>query len=107
MTKVELTHKSMQLNYQFPVQVGELKATLTAGVWVYHKEKEENTYDCEFLDINEITYMGMEIKGYENLTKFKKFHKEMGIDFDFELNKEFEKVMTKTRLDKLVKEIKF
>jgi hypothetical protein len=31
----------------------------------------------------------------------------MGIDFDFELNKEFEKVMTKTRLDKLVKEIKF
>ena len=107
MTKVELMHKSMQLNYQFDVQVGELKAKLTACVWVYRKEKEENTYDCEFLDINEITYMGIEIKGYENLSKFKKFHKEMGIDFDLALNVEFEKVMTKNRLDKLVKEIKF
>jgi hypothetical protein len=106
MTKVELTHKSMNLNYEFDIQVGELKARLQAGVWVYKKD-DGNTYDCEFMDTLNITYMGMEIKGYENWTKFKKFHKEMGIDFDTALNKEFEKVMTKERLDKLVKEIKF
>lgn len=106
MTKVVLTHKSMCLNYQFPVQVGELKVTLQAGVWV-HKSDDKNTYDCEFMDVLNITYMGIEIKGYEDWTKFKKFHKEMGIDFDKALDTEFEKVMTKERLDKLVKDIKF
>jgi hypothetical protein len=106
MTKVVLTHKSMNLQYEFDVQVGELKATLQATVWV-HKNDNENTYDCEFMDVDNITYMGMEIKGYENWIKFKKFHKEMGIDFDTLLDKEFEKVMTKERLDKLVKDIKF
>ena len=104
MTKVVLTHKSMCLNYQ--VQVGELKVTLQAGVWV-HKSDDKNTYDCEFMDVLNITYMGIEIKGYEDWTKFKKFHKEMGIDFDKALDTEFEKVMTKERLDKLVKDIKF
>jgi hypothetical protein len=106
MTKVELTHKSMYLNYEFDVQVGELKARLQAAVWV-HKKDDGNTYDCEFMDTLNITYMGIEIKGYEDWTKFKKFHKEMGIDFDKALDKEFEKVMTKERLDKLVKDIKF
>lgn len=107
MTKVELTHKSMNLQYSFDVKVGELTAKLTAGVWVYHKEKEENTYDCEFQDVCNISYMGMEIKGYDNWRKFKDFHKSMGINFDELLDKEFEKVMTKDRLDKLVKEVKF
>jgi hypothetical protein len=106
MTKVVLTHKSMHLQYEFDVQVAELKATLQATVWVY-KNDDKNTYDCEFMDVDNITYMGIEIKGYENWTKFKKFHKEMGIDFDKALDTEFEKVMTKERLDKLVKDIKF
>jgi hypothetical protein len=107
MTKVELTHKSMHLMYSFDVQVGELKAKLQAGVWVYKDKGGENTYDCEFNDSEEITYMGVPIEGYQNWKKFREFHKGIGIDFDTALDKEFEKVMTKERLDKLVKEIKF
>jgi hypothetical protein len=107
MTKVVLTHKSMCLNYEFDVQVGELKATLQATVWVTPKKDGGCDYECEFMDIINTTYMGIEIKGYEDWNKFKKFHKEMGIDFGKALDTEFEKVMTKEKLDKLVKDIKF
>ena len=107
MTKVTLTHKSMCLNYEFDVRIGELKATLVAGVWVYPKKEGGNSYDCEFQDTTNISYMGMEIKGYDNWKKFRDFHGEMGINFTELLDKEFEKVMTKDKLDKLVNEIKF
>jgi hypothetical protein len=59
------------------------------------------------MDTLNTTYMGIEVNGYDNWLKFRKFHKEMGIDFDTLLGKEFEKVMTKEKLDKLVKDIKF
>ena len=65
------------------------------------------TWDCDFTDVNDIFYMDVIIDGYENWRKFKQFHNDMGIDFDIALDKEFAKVMTKTRLDKLVKEVKF
>jgi hypothetical protein len=107
-TKVTLTHKSMCLNYEFDVQIGELKATLVAGVWVYpKKEGGGNKYECEFQDVNTIPYMDIEIKGYDDWCKFRKFHKEMGIDFDIALNNEFNKVMTDEKLSQLVKNIKF
>lgn len=107
MTKVELTHKSLHLQYEFDVQVGELKARLQAGVFVHKNKDGENTYDSDFRDVDNISYMGIEIKGYDDWKKFRAFHKEMGINFDAALDVEFNKVMTKERLDKLVKEIKF
>jgi hypothetical protein len=106
-TKVTLTSKSMCLNYEFDVQVGELKATLHAGVWVTPKKDGGNNCDCEFQDVTNISYMGMEIKGYENWTKFKKFHADMGIKFDELLDQEFYKVITDEKLSQLVKNIKF
>jgi hypothetical protein len=107
-TKVKLTSKSMCLNYEFDVQIGELKATLQAGVWVTpKKEGEGNSYDCEFQDVTNISYMGMEIKGYDNWKKFRDFHGEMGINFTELLDQEFHKVMTDEKLNKLVNEIKF
>jgi hypothetical protein len=51
--------------------------------------------------------MDVAIEGYENWRKFKTFHNGIGIDFDIALDKEFTKVMTKAKLDKLVKEVKF
>lgn len=106
-TKVELTHKSMHLQYSFDVKVGELTAKLQAGVWVNKNTQGETSYDLEFQDVNDIKYMGMEIKGYDNWKKFKDFHNSMGINFNELLDKEFEKVMTKEKLDKLVKDVKF
>jgi len=107
MTEIKLTSKRLYLEYEFPVQVGELKATLTAMVMVAKQDDGTKTWDCEFTDVDNISYMDVAIEGYENWRKFKTFHNEMGIDFDIALDKEFAKVMIKTKLDKLVKEIKF
>ena len=107
MTKVELTHKSMHLQYSFDVKVGELTAKLQAGVWVNKNTQGEITHDCEFQDVNDIKYMNMKIEGYDNWKKFRAFHKEMGINFDELLDQEFHKVMTDEKLNKLVKEVKF
>jgi len=107
MTEIKLTSKRLYLDYEFPVQVGELKATLTAMVMVAKQDDGTKTYDCDFMDVTNMSYMDVAIEGYDNWRKFKVFHSEMGIDFDIALDKEFAKVMTKAKLDKLVKEVKF
>lgn len=107
MTEIKLTSKRLYLEYEFPVQVGELKATLLATVMVNKHDDGTRTWDCDFIDVNEISYMGVAIDGYENWRKFKAFHNSMGIDFDIALDKEFAKVMTKAKIDKMVKEVKF
>jgi hypothetical protein len=106
MSEIKLTSKRLYLEYEFPVQVSELKVTLTAMVIVINDDGSK-TGECEFIDVNNISYMGVPIEGYDNWKKFKAFHNSMGIDFDIALDKEFAKVMTKTKLDKLVKEVKF
>jgi hypothetical protein len=107
MSEIKLAHKRLYLEYEFPVKVSELKATLNALVVVTVQDDGTRTWDCDFIDVNEISYMGVVIEGYENWRKFKTFHNEMGIDFEVALDKEFAKVMTKAKLDKMVKEVKF
>ena len=106
MTEIKLTSKRLFLHYEFPVQVGELKATLEAMVVVFDNDGVK-ACDCEYTDITNISYMGVAIDGYDNWRKFKVFHNSIGIDFDIALDKAFAEVMTKTKLDKLIKEIKF
>jgi hypothetical protein len=107
MSEIKLTSKRLYLEYEFPVQVSELKATLTAMVVVNQHDDGTKVYDCDFMGMDNISYMGIAIDGYHNWCKFKTFHNEMGIDFDIVLDKEFAKVMTKAKLDKLVKDVKF
>ena len=107
MSEIKLTSKRLYLEYEFPAQVGELKATLMAMVMVHKQDDGTKTYDCDFMDVTNISYMDMAIEGYDNWRKFKAFHNNMGIDFDIRLDKEFAKVMTKVKLDKLIKEVKF
>lgn len=107
MTEIKLTSKRLYLEYELPVQVGELKATLVAMVMVEKQDDGTNTGNCDFIDVTNISYMDVTIDGYENWKKFKAFHNSMGIDFDIALDKAFAEIMTETKLDKLVKEVKF
>jgi hypothetical protein len=107
MSEIKLTSKRLYLEYEFPVQVGELKATLMAMVMINKYDDGTKVHDCDFIDVTNISYMGIVIDGYENWCNFKTFHISMGIDFDVALDKAFAKVMTQAKLDKLVKEVKF
>ena len=99
---MKLTAKSFMLNLEETITVGELKANLVAQVM-----GTKEGFDIEFMDIIDITYMGIEINGWQNWKKFREFHKEMGIDFQAHIDKKFDEIFTKEAVEEFVKKIKF
>jgi hypothetical protein len=99
---MKLTSKAFILNLVETVSIGELKATL---VCLVNGDKEQ--FYTDFIDIEEISYMGIEIDGYDNWQKFKTFHLEMGINFQELLDKKFEATFSKEALKQIVDKIKF
>jgi len=99
---MKLTSKSFMLTLEETITVGELKTTLVAQVM-----GTKNGFDIDFMDNYDISYMGIEIKGYDNWKKFRAFHKEMGIDFDVHFSKKFDEIFTEEAVKVYVDEIKF
>jgi len=95
---MKLTAKSFMLNLEETITIGELKANLVAGVM-----GTKDSFDIEFMDLDEITYMGIPINGYGNWKKFREFHKEMGIDFQAHIDKKFDEIFTKEAVEEFVK----
>lgn len=104
---IEIKNANLNVMAAFIIKIGELQLTAEAQMWVYKNKDGTKTVDADFADITEITYMGIPIVGYENFNKFKKFHKEMGIDFDKAINEEYEKVMGDDAVKELAKKITF
>jgi hypothetical protein len=107
MKNLNIVSKLLMVNVDFPLEVGQLKTTATASLHIYKNADGTKGCDVEFMDQNETTYMGVKIDGYQNWKKFCEFHKEMGIDFNDLLNKEFDKVWTKEFTDEFIKDITF
>jgi hypothetical protein len=105
---MQLKYQRLYSTYQFDVTVGDIKAIVEMSLVVW-KDNDDNSiqHETEFTDITYITYRGMEIQGYDKWTKFKEFHKEMGIDYDKLIQAEYDKVVTDKAINKLVKETKF
>jgi starvation-inducible outer membrane lipoprotein len=99
---MKLQSKSFMLTFTEDVQVGELKATLVAQVM-----GTKEGFDIEFIDHFDISYMGIEITGYQDWKKFRDFHKSIGIDFDAHLNKKFEEIFNVASVKEHVNKIKF
>jgi hypothetical protein len=64
-----------------PVKVGGLECTAEFQVTRDLGSRDE-VDDIDFVDITNISYLGVPIKGYDNWNKFKKFHMEYGIDWN-------------------------
>jgi hypothetical protein len=99
---MKLVNKSFLLELTEKIEIGELKATLVASV-VGTKEY----FDVDFSDVDDMSYMGIKITGYDNWKKFKAFHKEMGIDFDEHMSIKFNEIFTKEIVSEFVNKIKF
>jgi hypothetical protein len=95
---MKITSKTVMYNIEHDAQVGDLKATLIAQVF----QNADLTFDVEFMNITNTSYMGILINGYDNWSKFVKFHKEMGIDFSAAFDAEFEKIFTTERVKALI-----
>ena len=107
MKNLNIVSKLLMVSVEFPIEVGQLKTTAVAQLHIYENKDGSKGCDVEFMDQENITYMGVAIDGYNNWRKFCDFHKEMGIDFQDLLHKEFDKVWTKEFTDEYVKDIVF
>ncbi len=99
---MRLVTKSFMLTIEEVVQIGELKVTMAAQVF-----GNKDQFDIELGDLPSITYMGIEIDGWQNWKKFRDFHKEMGIDYQALINKKFEEVFAEEAVKKLVAKVTF
>ena len=106
MKNLKLSSKRLFLHYEFPIHVGELKATLEAMITVYYTDKVVKKYDCEFMDATNISYLNKPIVSEEKWNEFVSVNKNIiGVDFEEILNKAFADVMTKATLNKIIKAI--
>lgn len=99
---MKLTSKSFMLILEETISVGELTVTVEAQVM-----GTKDSFDVEWLDTTDISYMGIEISGYQNWKKFREFHKEMGIDFDAHINKKFNEIFTMEAVQEFVDQVTF
>jgi hypothetical protein len=99
---MKLQSKSFMLHLTEDITIGELKMTLVAQVM-----GTKEGFDIEFIDSYDISYMGIEVKGWQNWKKFRDFHKEMGIDYDAHINKKFEEIFNVATVKKYVNKIEF
>jgi hypothetical protein len=104
---LKIKNKYLNLMVSFPVEIGELNVVCETQVWVYKNKDGTHTVDADFIDIEDITYMGIPINGYQNWNKFKAFHLEMGIDFDKIIHEKYRETVTKEAINELVKDLKF
>ena len=104
---MKLKYQRLYSAYQFDVEVGDVKATIEMSLVVWKDDSGEIQHETENTDINDITYRGMPIDGYDKWRKFVDFHREMGIDYDTLIQSEYDKVVTDKTIKKLIKEISF
>jgi|LakMenEpi03Aug12_release.lakeMendotaPanAssembly.Ray.scaffolds.fasta_scaffold612206_2 hypothetical protein len=99
MNQIKLESKLEFFNLSAPVEIGPLKVTLIAQVIVC-----EGKIDCiEFMDIENQTYMGMEISDWR---KFVDMNKEWGINYNKVLDEKFEEIFEGSIVKKIIEGLK-
>jgi predicted oxidoreductase len=95
MVKIKVTSKTLMVNLEFPIEVGQVKLDAVCQAFISQdQDTGELDGDFDFIDYNNVTYMGMSISDYGGVKKLKAFHNELGINLDALINNEYNKVMT-------------
>jgi len=82
---MKIVNKLLMVSVQLPVKVGGLECIAEFQVCRdlnADPDDWQNSDDIDFIDITDISYLGVPIKGGDNWSKFRKFHKEFGIDWN-------------------------
>ena len=77
---MKVTHKCLMVNLEIPVKVGGLECTVEFQVC--RDLGTDDIDEIEFVDITNISYLGVPLKGHDNWNRFQKFHMEYGIDWN-------------------------
>ena len=82
---MKIYSRLLMCNVHVPVKIGGLECTAEYQVCRDLDTPNEDwqaSDDFDFVDITNISYLGVPIKGYDNWNRFKKFHIEFGIDWN-------------------------
>lgn len=80
---MKITGKTLQVSFEHNVTVGNgsIEATIQHIAWISEGKDGEISVDLDFVDIENIKFMGMPIEnGYKGYDKFKKTMSELGIN---------------------------
>jgi hypothetical protein len=95
MTTIKVTSKTLMVNLEFPIEVGQVKLDAICQAYIsQNPDTGELEGDFDFMDYSNVTYMGMPIGAYDGMKKLKAFHSELGINLDSLINDEYHSVMT-------------
>ena len=91
---IKITGKTMMVNFEFPIKVGEVKLKAIGQAFIY-KDKTSGKLkgDFEFMDQEDVSYMGMLIDGYVAWGRLVANFKEFGVDLNQLVSNEFNKVV--------------
>ena len=78
---MKIVNKLLMCNVHVPVKIGGLECTAEFQVTRDLGSRDE-VDDIDFVDIMNISYLGIPIKVGDNWNRFKKFHIEFGIDWN-------------------------
>jgi hypothetical protein len=93
--KVIVTHKTLMVNFKFPIAVGQVKMTAIGQACIYKDDESgQIEADIDFMDYGKTTYMDMPVEGYDGVKKLKEMHKGFGIDLGTLIDNEVNKVET-------------
>lgn len=95
---MEIRRVMVNVMFEEQVTVGGITATLCGQAWIY---QDGNDPDIEFIDVKNVTFMGLEIEGYDAYKKFKSKMSEIGVDVDALLDKKFDELITEEFKEKL------
>ena len=92
--KVQLLNRMMQVQFIFPITVGQIKLDAIGQVYITKNSKTNKLEgEFEFIDQENETYMGLPVKGHSAWTKLREFHNDLGININQLINEEFDKIV--------------
>jgi len=104
---ITIKSKCLHLIASFPIEIGELKLTAEAMIFVNKNKEGHNVAEVDFGDLRDITYMGIPIDAHRGWKKFSEFHNEMGIDFNTAIDDKFIEVLNDDAVNYLIKDLDF
>jgi hypothetical protein len=92
---MKITSSTLMLTVENNIEVGPLSLTAIHMLNIYRNKEGKLDYDMDFCNRENIIFAGMKLdNSYSNWRKFVNFHKEMGIDFDQQIDDKVKEIMT-------------
>jgi hypothetical protein len=102
---MKITSKTLMISFEHDVTVGNnnaIEATLMHQVWLYENKDGSIGHDLEFIDVDNVKFLGIPIEGgYQGYKKFKTQMKELGVDVEKLMDEAASKLITDEDVDKL------